>query len=329
MNPSPSSPGRWKRSAAVLSVTLLLLCGGRLALAIPSDDLLNSLTATADVNDFAKLLTTDQKAILEARCQRLREKTGSQLAVVILRSLQGGEVDDFTNKLFAKWKVGQAGKDNGVMLLVAIDDHKARIETGYGLEPVLPDILTQRILQEQLIPQFRQQRYFEGLHAAVNRIAEIVEKGEPAANVIPAVKMKPFGFSPALLIFLFMLVVVPSAHAGQALRQRQFGPALTTAGFVGLCILGTAILATTVVFVLTSIASPIAAAFGYLSDSSTGGGGGRRYRRTGMDDGWLWNMPSWTNNSSGWSGGGFGGGGGSWGGFGGGSSGGGGSSASW
>ena len=108
------------------------------------------------------------------------ERTGAQFALVTLQSLEGGQIDDFTNKLFAKWGVGEKGKNNGVMLLVAIKDRKARVEVGYGLEPILPDALAGRVLDEQLFPAFKQQRYVRGLSQAVNRIAEIIERGEPA-----------------------------------------------------------------------------------------------------------------------------------------------------
>jgi uncharacterized protein len=84
----------------------------------------------------------------------LRRKTGAQFAVVTLKSLEGGQIDDFANKLFKKWGVGEKGKNNGIMLLVAMQDRKARIEVGYGLEPILPDALAGRVLDEQLFPAF-------------------------------------------------------------------------------------------------------------------------------------------------------------------------------
>ena len=162
---------------------LVFVLSGSSVWATPSDDLRASLQPTADVNDFAGILSPAEKNALEQRCLELRQRTGGQLAVVVLRSLQGGEVDDFTEKLFQQWGVGQADKKNGVMLLVALDDRKARIEVGYGLEPVLPDALAGRILQQQLFPAFKQQQYGSGLTAAVNRIAEIVEKNEPAPRI--------------------------------------------------------------------------------------------------------------------------------------------------
>ncbi len=172
---------------------------------IPSDALLQRLQPQGDVNDYAGILSPAERKNLEDRTIDLRRKTGAQLAVVILPSLEGGQVDDFTNKLFARWGVGQKGKNNGVMLLVAIRDRKARIEVGYGLEPILPDALAGRVLDEQLYPAFKQQRYAQGLTQAVSRIAGIVERGEPAPPEARRREVRPgerVGFALLLSVFV-------------------------------------------------------------------------------------------------------------------------------
>ena len=312
-------------------IAAAVLAGGSLAHATPSDDLFNSLQPTADVNDFADILTPQERAALEQRCRQLRANTGSQLAVVILRSLQGGQIDDFTVKLFERWKVGQADKDNGVMLLVAIDDRKVRIEVGYGLEPVLPDVLAGRIIQQQIVPAFRQKQYAAGLSAAVNRIAEIVERGEPAPQAAARDDMP----ATALACFLPFLIVwtgFPSLFFGICARQRQIGPLVFLplflafgywfAYFAGMPWWG---------FIVIALCDVAIGAVGYNAQSL---GESTRRRSTttsgGFFDGWTWGDSSWSGGSSSWSGGGFsGGGGGSWGGFGGGSSGGGGASGGW
>src|SRR5262245_42837323 len=100
------------RAALALTLGLLLATNAAAQREIPSDRLLKSLRPTADVNDFAGILTEAQGAALEARSKELREKTGAELAVVTLKSLEGGQIDDFTVKLFKQWGVGQKGKDN-------------------------------------------------------------------------------------------------------------------------------------------------------------------------------------------------------------------------
>jgi uncharacterized protein len=324
---------RW---AAVIVAATAVTAGDRFACATPSDDLLNSLQPTADVNDFAGILSAQEREALEQRCRQLRATSGSQLTVVTLRSLQGGQIDDFAVKLFARWKVGQGDKDNGVMLLVAIDDRKVRIEVGYGLEPVLPDVLAGRIIQQEIVPAFRQKQYAAGLSAAVNRIAEIVERGEPAApNAGQAAEM-PLGGVICFSLFLIPWVTFPSIFIGVMLKSGHFFSAVFLLVFPAFAVFF-AITFGMPWYVLLLIASCVVAGavfglFAKLLPTSRRRGGKRAWSE-GL---WTWDTPTSTSTSSSWDwggsswGGGFsGGGGGSWGGFGGGSSGGGGASGGW
>jgi uncharacterized protein len=314
------------RRACALALLLSLAWPLIAAAAIPSDELLNSLQPSADVNDYAGILSATEEAALEQRCRELREKTGAQLAVVILDSLQGGQIDDFTVKLFQRWSVGQAGKDNGIMLLVALQDRKARIEVGYGLEPVLPDVLAGRILSEQLFPAFKQQRYAAGLSAAVDRIVDLVVRGEPApANVRAGRPELPLAGALCFLLFLIPFTALPSFLIGLSLRIRQAGlifGGLIFFGFAGFFIYE---LGLPWWGVLGLVPFDLAAGyFGYKAkfiDTRSG----RRSRRDNWSDGWSWGPDG---GSSSWGGGGFSGGG-SWGGFSGGHSGGGGASGGW
>lgn len=301
------------------------------ARAVPSDDLLQSLEPSGDVNDFAGLLSPAEQGKLNERCRRLRERTGAQLAVVTLRSLQGGQIDDFTVRLFERWGVGEAERDNGLMLLVAIDDRKARIEVGYGLEPILPDALAGRILDQQLFPAFREQRYGDGLIAAVNRIAEIIERGEPARPEEADNRMPAEGLA-CFLPFLILWTSLPSFILGVVLRHRVIAPLLflfVFLGFgyafaigVGLPWWGIALMAA---------CNGAMAAFGLAARQLNTTPTGRHRRSSSPFTGWTpmgdWHWggggSSWSGGS--WSGGGFSGGGG----FGGGSSGGGGASGGW
>lgn len=159
----------------VLFLSTLLLVGAiPLSAQVKTDELLNRLQPGGYVNDFAGLLTASQQSALAQMLSELERKTTSQIAVVTLRSLEGGEISDFSNRLFEKWGIGKKGKDNGVMVLVAIEDRKAWIETGYGLEPILPDARAGRILDEAVIPAFRRNNYAAGLIAGVQVIASII-----------------------------------------------------------------------------------------------------------------------------------------------------------
>jgi uncharacterized protein len=296
---------------------------------LPTDRLLRSLQPTADVNDFAGIITPAEKQSLEERCRNLREKTGAQLAVVIVKSLEGGQIDDFAVKLFKRWGIGQKDQKNGILLFVAIQDRKARIEVGYGLEPILPDALAGRVLNEQLFPAFKQQRYADGLTAAVDRIALIIEKNEPAPANIQA--RRDQGNKLMVVSVLSLFVAAGSYIVGTGLAK-PVGPLVP---FGSLFIAIPFLIGLGVAFPWAPIVHvPVGLALGWLGwqagrDNHRGPG-----QRSGR--GWNWTGPAvstwdWGNSAgtSGWSGGGFSGGSSDWGGFGGGSSGGGGASGGW
>ena len=101
------------------------------------DGLIARLQPTGSITDQANILSASQEQRLRGVLDGLEAQTGAALVVVTLPSMEGGQIDDFTNRLFEKWGVGQAGKDNGVMLLIAVKERKMRIEVGYGLEGVI------------------------------------------------------------------------------------------------------------------------------------------------------------------------------------------------
>lgn len=318
-----------RRVVLQLCVACFWLAGITVQAELPTDRLLRSLRPSADVDDFASILTPAEKASLEERCRQLREKTGAQLAVVTLKSLEGGQIDDFAVRLFKQWGIGEKDQRNGVLLLVVIQDRKARIEVGYGLEPILPDALAGRILQEQLFPAFKQQRYADGLNAAVDKISLIVEKNEPAAaNLRQPVRQ---GDQLSIVAMLSLFVAAGSFILGAGLAKR-----------IG-CLLPFSLLFIAIPFLIgLSVAFPWAPIvhlpvglvlgwLGWRAGQDNIGGPRERSPR-----GWNWTAPSFNTwdwgssaGSSGWSGGGFSGGGSDWGGFGGGSSGGGGASGGW
>ena len=245
------------------------------------------------------------------------------MAVVILPSLEGGQIDDFTNKLFAKWGVGQKGKNNGVMLLVAIGDRKARIEVGYGLEPILPDALAGRVLAEQLYPAFKQQRYAQGLTQAVSRIAAIVERGEPAP---PEARQgeAPHGAWVMLALVLIVFAAFGFGVIGAGLRSRRVLPVVWGAIFGGVAMF-LAFFTSGLAFSLLAVFAVVMLVVGWKTAHLAKPG---TLARKNWASGWNWGDFGY---GGGFGGGGFGGGGfsGGGGGFGGGCSGGGGASGGW
>lgn len=115
------------------------------------------------VNDTARMLSPQTLAELEAALKAHEDSTSNQVVVLTVPSLEGDPIEDYSMKVAETWKVGQRGKDNGVILVVARDDRKVRIEVGGGLEGALPDITCGRIIRREIVPHFREGDYDAGV----------------------------------------------------------------------------------------------------------------------------------------------------------------------
>jgi uncharacterized protein len=131
------------------------------------------------VNDGARLLSDEQRGRVEATLAGLERDTGAQVAVLTLDTLDGEPVEAFSLRVAETWKLGQRGKDNGVLVLIAKNDRAMRIEVGYGLEGALTDAICSRILDEVMRPRFRAGDFGGGIAAAADVIARTV-RGEQA-----------------------------------------------------------------------------------------------------------------------------------------------------
>ena len=118
---------------------------------------------------------TDKTAITRYASE-LEKKTTAQIAVVTMNSTQPESIQGFSVRLFDKWKIGQQGKDNGVLLLVAVNDRKAWITTGYGLEGAIPDVIANKIVQNAMLPDFRQGKFSAGITKGAVSIISLVAK---------------------------------------------------------------------------------------------------------------------------------------------------------
>lgn len=158
-------------------ILVLLLAGSAQA----SDQLLNSLQPRGLVNDYANVIPAAEENQLTAVLTELRQKTGAEVAVVTLPSLDGGQIDDFTIRLAERWKVGQKGKDNGVILLGATQEgrgNRLRIEVGYGLEGVINDAAAGRILDQHVVPAWNQGQYGIAMASGGAAIAQRIAADE-------------------------------------------------------------------------------------------------------------------------------------------------------
>ena len=123
------------------------------------------------VTDKTGTLTAGQLSNLERGLAEFEQKTSNQIVVLIIPTLEGGSLEDFSVRLAEKWKPGQKGKDNGVILLIVKNDRKLRIEVGYGLEGALPDVLAGTIIRNDIAPRFRKGDFYGGILAGLRGIA--------------------------------------------------------------------------------------------------------------------------------------------------------------
>ena len=129
------------------------------------------------VSDFARVIDPASKSQLEAYSATVERATGAQMAFVTIPSLEGEPIDDVANTIYRAWGVGQKGKNEGILLLLAIGDRRNRLEVGYGLEPILPDGFVGSVLRE-MRPALRQQQYGEALMAAAETIGSTIAKAK-------------------------------------------------------------------------------------------------------------------------------------------------------
>ena len=156
------------------------------------------------VTDLAGVLSPEQKQALENKLVAIDDASSNQIAVVILPTLEGNPIEEYANKLFRTWGIGNKKNNNGVLLLIAIQDKKIRIEPGYGLEGALPDITCNSIIDNDIKPAFRQQAYYEGIDKATDDIAkaavgEYKEKRER--------KTKGKGSNPLLFVLILFIII--------------------------------------------------------------------------------------------------------------------------
>jgi uncharacterized protein len=270
-----------------LRVLCLVLC----VISVTHAEDIKQIRPTGYVTDLAGIIKPQAKAQLEAMALELEQKTGSQMAIVTVKSLNGNEIQPYGNDLFKQLGVGQKKQDNGVLLLVAPNERKYWTEVGYGLEPIINDARAGDA-GRLLVPYFRQGDYSGGIVAAAARLAKYIadDKGVTLTGMpqVQQVRHSDDNSSGGIWVWLILgiiLLVVLSGRGGSGAGPRSGG------GMGSGWLLGS---------ILGSMASGRRGGWGGSSGGGWGGGGG----------GW------------GCGGGGFGG-------FGGGGSGGGGAGGSW
>lgn len=285
-----------------LLVSLLLVplfVGGAAALDVPPRP------TTAPVLDQANILTDDEEQALTAKIFNEEKQTGNQVGVLTIQSLQGSVLEDYSLAVARDWGIGQKGRNSGVLLLVAVEDRRVRIEVGYGLEGALPDIRANQIIEQRITPAFRQGNYYLGISSGVDGILLAIHN---EADTTLNNTAKPKGINWELIFY--GLFFIPAWLGAILARSKSWWAGGVLGGIVSAIVVS--IIGLTIFGILSIILLPL---LGLLFDFFVS----RNYQKHSSNG----SGPSW------WAGGNTLGGGSSWGGFGGGGFGGGGASGSW
>jgi uncharacterized protein len=197
------------RARAVLVAVFVLL--GVFAAA----ESVSQLKPTGYVNDFADVLDAQTKAQIEDLCTQIDQKAHAQIALVTINSLDGNDIESYAVDLFHKWGVGAKASDKGVLILYAIKDHRARIEVGYGLEPILPDGKVGGF-QRDAIPLMRSGDYSQALFLVTSRVADVIASdagvqithAQPRAPTRRPQKEVHISFGGIVLLIIIFLIIL-------------------------------------------------------------------------------------------------------------------------
>jgi uncharacterized protein len=267
------------------------------------------------VTDLTGTLTVQEQSVLEQKLAAFQQRKGTQIAVLIVPTTQPETIEQFGIKVAEQWKIGRKGADDGVLFLVAMDDRALRIEVGYGLEGALPDVTANRIIEDIVVPRFRNGDFDSGVNAGIDAMIKVIDGEQlpaPAARApAPTGGFEDEGFG-TLLVIGFIIAV-----AAGGLLSALFGrlpAAVITGGLTGAIVW--ALVASALAAGVVGVIAFLFTLFGGMPARRRGG-----YRPGGWGGGWP------PMGGGGWGGGGRSGGG-AWSG-GGGRFGGGGASGRW
>ena len=164
------------------------------------------------VNDYTNTLTYEQKDALESKVSTFEQESTNEIAVVIIDSMKGDYIENFAVKLFESWGIGKEKEDNGVLILVSMSERQMRIEVGYGLEGSLTDAQASSIIKNVMVPNFKENGYYEGIDQSVDKIIAIT-KGEfevPEEDSI----------SPLTVLVFIVILILGVAIAVMVLKKK-------------------------------------------------------------------------------------------------------------
>lgn len=196
-----------------IAISLTLLSINAFAKEIPSKS--NRL-----VNDYANVLSASEASALESKLSAYYDSTSTQIAVILENSLEGDDLFDYCQRLAEGWGIGEKGKNNGVLIYVAVADRKARIHNGYGMEATVTDAISTRIRTQQMNPAFKAGKFYDGLDAATTSVMQaaagefVNDKEERQSEKRP---------SAVVIIIIIIVIIVLFSRGGGGRGNRSRG----------------------------------------------------------------------------------------------------------
>jgi uncharacterized protein len=266
---SRTGPLRWR---CVLALFLTIVCSaGAADVAVPPFH--------SYVTDLTETLSPQQRDALEQTLRTFAAKKGSQVAVLLVPTTAPETIEQYSIRVVDNWKLGRKGVDDGVLLLLATQDRKVRIEVGYGLEGAIPDAIANRVIDEVMIPYFKRGDYFGGIQAGVHQLMRLVE-GEP----LPAPSKRDTAWEGMQAWLPVMLIgTMVGGFVLRAMFGRLLGAGLTAglAGVIGWLLFGSLLFGIVIgLFVFFFVVGggtgrpPGYGGWGYPMGGGWGGGGG-------------------------------------------------------
>ncbi|PWS27335.1 methanol dehydrogenase [Pedobacter yonginense] len=160
------------------------------------------------VNDYSGVLSATQKQSLESKLVAFDDSTSTQISIAIVKSVGDYDINEYAVELGRKWGVGQSGKNNGIMIVVAVGDRKISIQTGYGVEGALPDVYAKRIIENDIKPLFKAGDYYGGLDAGTTSIIKYTKGEYKNDNPKTSASKKGGGGSIAIIIIIIIVIII-------------------------------------------------------------------------------------------------------------------------
>jgi uncharacterized protein len=210
----------------VIKKGTILFLAGMLSISAVAQDFPEKPYPPRLVNDFAGMLKPEEINALESKLVAFNDSTSTQIAIVTLEDLKGYNIADYAQRLAEKWGIGQKGSDNGMLILVKVKTVSSKgevsIQQGYGLEGVIPDITCAQIIDNEIIPSFRNGQNYEGLDKATTTLMALA-RGEFKADNYGKTKKNDLGALVPFIVIIIIVIIIMSRRSGGGKNQSHLG----------------------------------------------------------------------------------------------------------